>query len=318
MADGVFADGVLVDLNIRFWGGLARNQRVDVGLAVDAELPGFVVGLGMKRLIPLHYAKEWSNLAGRARYAVETHSFKFPVGAEARFVPMAYLGPLEEILTEIQGEFQASVEGFLTRYEHEQAEYLAQFPDHRDRLLAIYPNRASIADRFGFTWVAYTVALPTERGVRRVAVESVDRLRPESLESAQQRTVLAKYRDDLSKRFEGFLDEAVGALRSEAVKICQGIEGRLAKGEIITEQSLGALRRFFERFKAMNFVGDAGMAAELTRLDRTLADRSAKDLSAEGMREEFAASLRRISLATDEISDVSAVTGTYRRRIAVD
>lgn len=313
----IFRDGVLVNLNARFWAGLARNTREDVGLAATAELPGFVAGLGMKRLIPKHYAKEWSNLISRARYAIERYSFKFPAG-EGRFVPLANLLPLQETLTDMQGQYRASVAGFLERYEVEQERILAQYPDHRASLLAAFPDRKTVEGRFAFDWEVYAVTLPPAGSGRLVGVTVDGAQVPVDPEQAARDIAMAKYRDKLEASFAGFLDEAVSALRGEAVKICRGVEERLAKGEIITEKSLSALKRFFVRFKGMNFVGDHQMAAELSKVEKSIADRSAKDLSAEGMRQEFAASLRRISLAVNEISDVNAVTGGYRRRIAVD
>lgn len=308
-SDALFRDGVLMDIDIAFWAGLARNSRQDVGLDANAPLPGFVVGLGTKRLIPEAYVRTWRSAANRARYALEQSSFRFPVGG-ARFVPTAALAMVERVLTEIREEFEEGVRAFLDRYEAERDAYLAQYPEHRDRLEACYPPRKVVESRFGFTWQVYAVSVPEPR------VGAGSRQAVRSLEHSAQAIALDRYRHQLQERLDGFLDQVVASLRAEVVEATTAIIRRVEAGEVVTEKSLGRIRRLVERYRTLDFIGDSGVQAALDRALRVIGSSSAREISDDtGLRQAVREAVGSLRQAAAEISDISTVTGVYRRRI---
>jgi len=303
--DTVFTDGVLIDLDVTYWSGLRRNTRGDLGLE-DATLPAFVVGLGTKRLIPKQYTDAWSSLAGRGRYLLERHAYKFTV-ANALFVPLRALVDVDAGLQQIKTEFEASVAAFLSNYDAIRLDMLATYPEHRDSLAAYYPVASEIAEHFTFEWGTFTVSVPIVEEKKRVALEA--------LTGETERTLLVKYQRDLERKANGFLEEAVRTLRAETVALVTGVGNRIATGEVITEKSLGALRRHVDRFRTMNFVGDHEVETRLDGLNSLLASGASEFRTDEAARAALTDALSQVRKAAENVTDISEVTGTYRRRI---
>ena len=80
----IFHDGILVDVHVRYWSGAKLLTAEDLGLA-DSEVSK-AFKLGKKDLIPEEVMKQFRFWESKARYAVDSSSFEFPIG-HADFLP---------------------------------------------------------------------------------------------------------------------------------------------------------------------------------------------------------------------------------------
>src|SRR5512136_339860 len=80
----IFANGVLVDINIRAWTGEKQLTADDLGINPDSLPSSFK--LGRKCLIPPRIIEKFKNLDYRSRKELIRKSFEFPFG-NARFLP---------------------------------------------------------------------------------------------------------------------------------------------------------------------------------------------------------------------------------------
>jgi hypothetical protein len=84
MSQNIYTDGVLTDVNVRYWTAAILLNAEDMGLKKADIVEAFK--LGKKLLIPAEVIHEFRAIEGRARRVVEKNSFQFPIG-NARFVP---------------------------------------------------------------------------------------------------------------------------------------------------------------------------------------------------------------------------------------
>lgn len=304
----LFRDGLLVDLNIGAWTGLVKNTKEDLGIDPGAELPEYVVGLGMKRLCPDELAKTWMYHAQRARTILYSYSFtRFPLSGGA-FVPAKALPAIIEKLEAEKGLFDEAWHDMIADFDNMRDTFIRNAPrEHRPTLEKIYPSKAEVIGRFYFTYSAYTVDLP-----KRIA----------GLKVEEEQKAMARFRTELDKRVEGFLEESVKTLRAKAADICATVIDNVRSGKTVSQTNITTLSEYIDRFRSLNFVGDREMESRLTKLQHDLLDGiDLDDLKAKGgdkgLREALAAACDDIRQAAENVSDVSAVTGGYRRRIVL-
>lgn len=299
----LFNDGVLVDLQIGMWTALQRNTKEDLG--IEESVPDYVVGLGMKRLIPKELAKTWVQIAGHARYVLRMNSFQFPI-SETSFVPIKALPHVIEQLEKCQAKFDhAWRTGLLDNFDKVREEFLSEYPKHRKRLEKLFPRREALEGKFYFEYGAFTVQLPKRIKMRKEEEES---------------KAMEKYRRELDRRVEEFLSETVKTLRAKAVDICTSIVDSVRSGKTISTTSLSRLSKYIEQFKTMNFVGDSEIENRLTKLQHDILNgRDAEEFKDDAVaRKALAAACDDIRKAAESVSDLSSVTGGYRRRIVLD
>lgn len=308
-ADAIFHDGVLIDLQIGFWSARAANRPTDLGLhGGRRNLPDFVAGLGTKRLTDKHLIDHWVNLAARARYAVKKRSFPFPV-ADTRFVPLTSLDAVEKELTEIRREFMESVEYLIRHYDTIRETVLSKSDRHRRALASHYPRKSELRGKFYMSWTPFTIQMP-----RKLRVEATKRSKLSLREKAQER-----YRAELEQRMGEFLNETVGTLREKTTDLCEKVVAKIKAGEVVTNRSLNTLRSFIDQFKQLNFVGDKEVEAKLDKLKRDVLDGRDADAFAgnDVSRARLAQALTDVQSVAESVSDISTVTGTYKRKIAL-
>jgi hypothetical protein len=300
----MFADGVLLDLNIGYWTARRRNTADDLGIAVT-DIPEFVVGLGTKRLVPKALSDEWQKIAGHARYIVRRYAFPFPVG-QALFLPVSALPKIEEDLNAQKALFEKSAEHLWKNYDSIRADMLKEFPEHRRSLEALYPPREEVHRAFYFTWQVYTVALP-----KKVQLRAFNKKK-----AGEDAKALDRYRQNLEKQMASFITDLVATMRAKIIETCQMITKKVKDGEVVSNTSLNSLRGVIERFREMNpwdaQIGDMLDAAE----KNVLRDRDAKAFQDdEGLTKALVGTLNELSSAAQRTSDMSDVTGGYKRRI---
>ena len=304
LVEKVFSDGVLVDVNVSFWTAKNRNTAEDLNMEpVQKEnIPEFVIGLGTKRLIEHEQVLAWQRIAMKAWGLVERYSFDFPVG-RGRFVPAKALPEIETQLEALRLEFNQVVVTFLNQYEALRDEMLAKYPDHRERLQGLYPEKSDLARRFSFSWSVFNVRLP-----KQMRLQTADR------------ATMARYEKEINTRVESFLEDSIKVLRARVSETCGTLAERIKKGEVISEPSLNKIRKLVEQFRMLNFTGDRGIEQMLEALKSdTLNGRTAEELRDDAAAlSGFGSALNTVAQTAGDISDVSTITGEYRRRIIMD
>jgi len=304
----LFRDGLLVDLNIGAWTGLVKNTKEDLGIDAGAELPEYVVGLGMKRLCPDTLASSWMLHVSRARGILYSYSFtRFPLSGGA-FVPAKALPVIIEKLEAQKAEFDTAWKTMIANFDTMRDTFIKNAPaDLQATLRQVYPSKAVVEARFYFTYSAYTVSLPKKIAGLKVEAEQ---------------EAMNRFRDELDKRVEGFLGESVKTLRTKAADICSTVIDNVRSGKTVSQTNISSLSEFIDRFRSLNFVGDKDIESRLTKLQHDILDGiDLENLKAKGgdkgLREALAAACDDIKQAAEDVTDVSAVTGEYKRRIVL-
>jgi hypothetical protein len=292
-----FKDGVLLTLSISKWSGAKKLDPSDLGLTSD-QVPDFM-RLGKKLLIPKEERDIFQRLDNNARNAIERDSFAFPVG-EARFVPTGRLLAVDAKLKEYRTAFQSAVESFMNRYHSIRDDMLSRYPEHRDKLEPFYPASHQILRHFSFSWMVFEIG---EAGMTDgMTVEAYER-----------------FKQDLKAQFDQFLNDVVIDLRFQVQECCLHVAERVAKGEIITGNSIKSLNMIIDRFMNLNFVGDAKIESQLKTLRSTLQTTDPAALKEnEILQKQLGAMAAGIAKEAAEISDVSEITGQYKRHLEMD
>ena len=293
-----FKDGILMTLSVGRWSGAKKLNPNDLGLTPD-QVPEFMK-LGRKLLIPQEERNIFTQIENNARNALERDSFAFPVGG-ARFVVRNRLLDVDAKLREYQAAYAAAVDSFMDRYADIREKMLETYPEHRDKLEPLYPVSHQIRRLFYFTWQVFEIG--EAGGIREgETVEAYER-----------------FKANLQAQFDEFLRDAVIDLRYQVQETCLHMAEKISKGKIVNGNSIMAIQRMIEKFKTLNFIGDQKIEDELNQLHARVRTMDPKELKeSETLRKELGVMAASIAKDAADISDVSEITGTYKRRIEMD
>ena len=293
-----FKDGILMTLNVGKWSGGKKLTADDLGLTPE-QVPEFVK-LGRKMLIPQEERNAFTQVEGNARNSLERDSFAFPVGG-ARFVPRNRLLDVDAKLREYQVAYQSAVDSFLDRYQEIRDAMLEKYPEHRDKLAPFYPASHQIRRLFYFTWQVFEIG--EAGGIRE----------GETIEAYQ------RFKDNLQAQFDEFLQDAVVDLRYQVQETCLHVAERVSKGDIINGNSIKSLNSMIDKFTNLNFVGDKKIEEQLSALRAKLQTVDPKELKEkEEIRKELGVMAAQIAKEAADISDVSTITNTYKRKLDME
>ena len=333
----IYQDGILVSVNVCYWSGAKKLINEDMGLSKDKVVDAFK--LGRKMLIPEKTIQAFRTVEGRARYAVDSCSFKFPIGS-ANFVPKKRFAKVIETLKECKLEYNRLTDDLVAHYDEykqsmlpvykEAAEiaYVAQAPaevvefniEDRERekeafidqfirrIQAYYPTVESLRERFSLDWTVYEVALPKMR------VAEADKI---SKDIAVTEFANEEYRLQAQAKIGKFIDEVVQTLRTETLELCNHIIANISEGKVIKGRTLTSLKDFIDKFQDLNFVGDIKIEKQLNDLRREyLSVHTPEQISEQPeLQEELKRRLKSMAEVATDMTDVSSITGEYRRRI---
>jgi len=293
-----FKDGVLLALNVGKWGGAKKLNPDDLGLTPD-QVPEFI-SLGRKMLIPKDEQNTFVQIENNARGALERESHAFPVGG-ARFVPRNRILEIDAKLKEYRDVYMLAMESFIDRYAEIRDTTLEKYPDHRDKLEPFYPASHQIRRLFYFNWHVFEIG--EAGGIRE----------GETVEAYQ------RFKDNLKAQFDKFLEDVVIDARFKVQETCMKLAERVARGEVVNGNSMKSLSNMIERFEALNFVGDVKIEEQLQALRDKLIAIDPKELKEkDDLKNQLGAMAANIAKDAADISDVSTVTGTYKRRIDME
>lgn len=334
----IFLDGVLVDVDVSFWSGAKALTAEDLGLQDEDIADAYK--LGKKMLVPAEVIREFRHIESKARRTVEGNSFPFPIG-NARFVPKKKFDEVLNTLKECQVNYYELANKLVENYEQyreqmipvykEAAEnaFIQQIPagiqtfsmeDREDRkqqfveqflqrIRSYYPTAEQARAKFSLNWNLYEITFP--RGMDEADGEEL------ALNAEKRRIAEAEYRAQIREKMSGFVSEVVSGLRQEAVEICNRIIGNIQDGKIIKGQTTNSLRNFVDRFKDLNFVGDTQVEQQLESLKKEFLEVHTPEeiRENEDIREEFKRRLHELSDVASNMTDISNITGQYKRKI---
>lgn len=293
-----FKDGLLLSLNVGKWGGGKKLTPDDLGLTTD-QVPEFMK-LGRKLLIPEDERNAFTQIENNARNALERESFAFPVGG-ARFVPRSKILEVDVKLKTYEEAYMAAVESFMDRYQEIREKMLETYPEHRDKLEPFYPASHQIRRLFHFGWSVFEIG---EAG---------------GIQEGETVEAYERFKANLQTQFDKFLEDAVVDLRFQVQETCLRTAERIAKGEVVNGNSIKALHSMIDRFTTLNFVGDAKIEDQLNKLRDTLQTTDSASLKEnDTLKNQLGVMAASIAKDAADISDVSEITGTYKRRIEMD
>lgn len=289
-----FKDGVLCTLHVSRWSGAKKLDPSDLGLRPE-DIPEFM-RLGRKLLIPQEERNVFVQIEQNARNALDRESFPFPVGG-ARFVPRNRILKADQDLRGYQQQYQYAVDSFIERYHLIREEMLQRYPEHREKLEPFYPASHWVQRSFAFSWTVFEIG---ETGIRE----------------GETAEVYEEFRKNLREQFDKFLGEVVIDLRYQVQETCGKIAQKVEKGEVITQQGIQSVQNIIKKFENLNFVGDEKIEIELNRLRETLNGTTAKDLKENDALKAMLGNVAEgVAREAADISDVSTVTGGYKRRL---
>ena len=336
MSTNIFHDGLLIDVDVRFWSAAISLEAKDLGLEEKDIADSFK--LGKKMLIPHEVIKAFRTVEGQARYVVESNSFKFPIG-NAYFVPRKRFSKVLDKLKECQEAYGKLLDDLVIQYEAyrqqmipvyqeaAQTAFINQLPQTTtfgpdydqdadkaeftktflDRIQAHYPSVETLRERFSLTWNVYEIAVPRMRKADEGKVVEDEEMR----KLAEQ-----DYRSQIHTKINGFVSEVVSVLRTETVDLCSKIMTNIEDGKVIRSKTITSLRGFIDRFSDLNFVGDVQVEQQLETIRKELLDKYPSEQFSEDMN--LQGELKRklgelVETATK--TDINSVTGEYRRKI---
>jgi len=333
----LFKDGILMDVNVRFWSAAKALSASDLGLKESDVAKAF--HLGRKMLIPAEVIQDFRRIESRARRLVEVNSFHFPIG-NARFIPKKKFSKVHKELNEFKEQYNALTEKLVENYEayrlqmipvyQEAAEtaFLKSQPSEKEfsieglekekeefinafmaRIQAYYPPASSLREKFDLNWDVFEVAMPK--------MEAGD---AEEIADGQEKAEIAKleYQKQVQDKMSGFVSEVVTTLRSQAIDLCNKVAENLKGKKVVHSRSLQSLRDYIDNFKELNFVGDTTVEAQLETFKKEFLDvHDAKTINESvDLQEELSRKISSIVDVVSNVNDLNDVTGDYKRKVS--
>lgn len=151
-----FTDVTVVRLDVSIWVARAPLSKNDLPARIKLP-PDELATLGSKRLLDKEKLQIFYTLREQARRLLARNGLPF-IGAFA--IKNELMTETLERLKSIKGEFDRSVERFLSTYDTDVRTWAARYPQWEAMLLEAIPSASEVRRKFGFRWQAFTVATP--------------------------------------------------------------------------------------------------------------------------------------------------------------
>jgi hypothetical protein len=321
----LYKTGVVADLSFSVWGAWAKLRQDDLGLE---NVPQEIISLGHKKLAKKESLKEIDTVVHKSRNYFKGNSFAFPFGG-ARFIPYARLQKVAAKMQEAEKVFNEKVETFLAEYPNIQTQMLMEYAEAFESMLRKannrtegeiqtqkdvllnrirekYPTQSELRRRFAFDFVIFEVTDPEFKSVSS----------EKALQKANKLDTLEKsYREKVSTRLDGFIEEVVASLKKMALDIVAKMKDRLDK-DTVKMSTLRSFKKFAETFREMDFV-DVNIDNVLKSLEGKLKDVDKSQLNDEKFKESLGKELEAIKAAADSI-DYDKTMGRFKRMLRVE
>ncbi len=300
-------DGVLLTVQVQWWRGKEVLNPKDLGLDAS-DVPEFA-SLGRKLVVPKRALDAFATIYSRVDYLTGRFAFPFPTG-RAHFVPYTVLPEVLLELKKLEERFGQETQAFMAQYQGYRDEIIALYPQWRDALRSRYEDPTELAGRFSFRWTIFEIVLPQDLRVQAVSADAAMEEAKGRREAMQEAS--AQYREQYQKQMDEFLGGSVLVLRQKVAESVLRVKDQLAAGQVNTK-ALTSIRKAIEDFRNLNFMGDLAVEAQLEELMVVL-PRNADALEGPMFNQTFSAIIDQVAAAVTN-TDVSTVTGEYRRRV---
>ncbi len=274
-------NGVLLSVSVRYWRAHKQLKPEDIGLEPD-QVSARLISLGHKRLLPKEATAAMALVESRAHALVEANTFPFLNGL-THFLPNTKLEEVTGKLKELAAEFWKAEEKFIEHYARLRDDSVGEWRSMArklsadpDRLIATieasFPPVARLERFFGFETQLFQIAVPERLGLDLVSEESQQQL----VAARQQASQEAAHR--IRQETERFVADCVASLREQTATLCHEMLESIRTSETgVHQKTLNRLVKFIDRFREMNFAGDADMERQLDAVRQELLTRTAEE-----------------------------------------
>jgi hypothetical protein len=201
----------------------------------------------------------------------------------AHFLPNARLEEVTSKLEQMQQEFWAAKQTFLSKYAglrrdaskewRSMAEKLVADPD---RLVAAietsFPYPQYMDRYYGFDVQFFQLALP-----EKMETDLLSMAEHREVVTARQRAAQEASRK-IRQDVETFVADCVASLREQAAQLCEDMLHSINNSETgVHQKTLNRLVRFIDQFKQMNFANDTQMEQQLENVRKELLSKTAEE-----------------------------------------
>lgn len=247
----LFKAGSVVDLTVRIWRARIALRPEDLGIEPTDEVSK-ALSLGAQRLLPTNTFAGVLVPVHKAERMLRYYSLNFPLVRGARYVPVANMPALTEILEECIVEFNKAVNTFVRRFNEERDAMLpiiqralqtaAKNKEAADnayqRVVDAYPSPSEVRASFGLSYSSYAISGAASADVAGAASKETDNVRSVLGE------MISDMRDDLFNQ-------------TTKIKEAIGKSGRIPPGLVErTENLLG-------RLESLNVLGDDVIGSQI-------------------------------------------------------
>lgn len=281
LLDMLTREGVLINVSVRYWRATKKLNAEDLGLdpeSVETRL----ISLGHKNLIPKESLQAFALIEGRAHALVEANTFPFLNGL-GHFLPNTRLQETTEALAQMEREFLAEKENFLSRYEETREQALTEWRAAACRLVgnptqlvetieASFPERTRMDRAFGFAVQLFQIRIPEKLHLDPVGVAQQQEVMRARESAVQQAT------DKINRGVESFISDCVASLREQTAMLCEEMLESMKSGKSgVHQKTLNRLVKFIDEFKSLNFVGDRALEEQLERVRQEFLQKTAEE-----------------------------------------
>lgn len=163
-------NNVVFRVDVSLWTGKAKLSRAD--LPPDANIPPEdLTILGQKRLIDPDSLKPFTALKTRTIRTMNRYGAKFLSGW---LVNEKYVDELDSLLSEIQADYYAAKDRFITAYHDNVSTWIDDHPEWREMLASVVPSEFEMRKKFGMYWQVYRVQpVDTKGGSMDIEVANI-------------------------------------------------------------------------------------------------------------------------------------------------
>ena len=266
----LFANGSLIDLDVRMWDGLLRLKPSDLGIDASNESVQQALTFGHERLVAKSALEAIRESAYQARKAVENNTIGFDLIPGSRFIPKGNRDGLQYELDELAQEFRAGVNKFLQDYGQHRSQQqqvirealmvatgdAAVVERAVSRIISEYPSEGDLSEKFSIGWHFFSIASPQD-GTR-----------------GNEGSALRKS-----------IEEMIDSLRSKLVERVQGILELVNRGGKITQKTFNSASALCERLQKLNVFGDPGLSIVIGQVRNALEAAANSETAAESLKD---------------------------------
>jgi len=278
-------EGVLINASVRYPRFHKKLRAADLGLEPD-QVNERLLSLGHKKLLPKEALAELALIESRTHAIIDKSTFPF-LGGIGHFLPNAKLVDVQEQLNSQNLCFTNARDQFLSDYRVTREHALQDWRDATrqmtktyeeaetlySQIVASFPPREYIEDKFAFTVHLFQIAVPEDLGLELVTFAEQEEIRRARRDAAHN----AGYR--IGRGVETFVGECVTELRHQTAQLCDDMLDSMRRGKTsgVHQKTLNRLVKFIDDFKQLNFADDQEMEEQLEQVRGQLLTRTAED-----------------------------------------